>query len=147
MSTYSCLYFHLVFGTKHREPTIDASWRSRLHDYLGGTARGLEATPLGIGGTADHVHLLLRLKPVHRLSDLMREIKKTSSLWIHETVPLPSFAWQDGYGAFSVAASDTESVRAYIGNQEKHHRTKTFREEFEMFLKKAGIEYDPKYLP
>lgn len=147
MSTYSCLHYHLVFATKYREPVIADSWRARLHEYLGGTVRGLDGVPEGIGGTADHVHLLARLKPVHCLSDFMRELKKASSLWVHENIPLPTFAWQEGYGAFTVAASDTRSVQAYIANQEEHHRTKTFREEFTAFLEKAGIEYNPAYLP
>src|SRR5213595_2808866 len=96
-STYLSLHFHLVFGTKNREPCIDPKWRSRLHENLGGTVSGLGGFPEGIGGVADHVHLLVGLKATHCLADVSRELKKASSVWVHEQIGLPSFAWQDGY--------------------------------------------------
>ena len=145
-STYLSLHYHLVFSTKNRVPTIDSAWKSRLHEYLGGTIRGLGGVPDEIGGIADHVHLLVGLKATHCLADVMRDLKKASSMWVHEALGLPHFAWQEGYAAFTVSATARESVRRYIVNQEEHHRGTTFREEVIQMLDKAGVAYDPKYL-
>ena len=145
-STYLSLHYHLVFSTKNREPAIATEWRARLHEYLGGTIRGLGGFPEGIGGVADHVHLLVGLKATHGLADVMRELKKASSAWLHEEIGLRAFAWQEGYAAFTVSATSREAVRHYIANQEEHHRIKSFQEELVEMLNKAGIEYDPKYL-
>jgi putative transposase len=146
MSSYLGLHYHLVFGTKNREPLIAPEWRPRLHEYLGGTISGLGGFPQGGGGAADHVHLLVGLKATHCLADVLRELKKASSAWIHETIGLRSFAWQEGYAAFTVSATARESVRGYIAHQEEHHRVKSFREEWIAMLDKAGIEYDARYL-
>jgi len=145
-STYLSLHYHLVFGTKNRAGIIAPEWRKRLHDYLGGTIRGLGGFPAGVGGVGDHVHLLVGLKATHALADVMRELKKASSAWVHEEIGLPAFTWQEGYAAFTVSATSRDAVRHYIANQEEHHRVKSFREEFIEMLDKAGIEYDPKYL-
>lgn len=145
-STYLSLHYHLVFGTKHRMPVIDSTWQSRLHEYLGGTIRGLGAFPEEIGGVADHVHVLAGLKATHCLADVLRELKKASSMWVHEELRISHFAWQEGYAAFTVSATARESVRRYIVNQEQHHRQRTFREEVVEMLEKAGVAYDPKYL-
>ena len=145
-STYLSLHYHLVFGTKNREAIILPAWRARLHDYLGGTIRGLGAFPQGAGGVGDHVHLLVGLKATHCLADVMRELKKASSVWVHEQVGMPAFAWQEGYAAFTVSATSREAVKHYIANQEEHHRLKSFREELVEMLNKAGVEYDPQYL-
>src|SRR5215475_949452 len=99
-STYLSLHYHLVFATKNREPLIAPAWRARLHEYLGGTISGLGGFPQGVGGTADHVHLLVGLKATHCLADVLRELKRPSSQWVHETFGLSEFAWQEGYGAF-----------------------------------------------
>ena len=145
-STYLSLHYHLVFGTKGREPFIRPEWRARLHDYLGGTVRGLGGFPQGIGGVADHVHLLFGLRATHCLSDVMREVKKASSVWVHDEIGLRAFAWQEGYSAFTVSASAREAVQHYIANQEEHHRVRSFHEELVEMLKRAGVDYDPKYL-
>ncbi len=145
-STYLSLHYHLVFGTKNRKPFIAPEWRSRLHEYLGGTIAGLGGFPQGVGGVADHVHLLVGLKATHCLADVLRELKKASSVWVHEQIGLPSFAWQEGYAGFTVGATAREAAKNYIANQEEHHRAKSFREELVDMLEKAGIEYDPKYL-
>lgn len=145
-STYLSLHYHLIFGTKNREPFIAPEWRSRLHEYLGGTIAGLGGFPQGVGGVADHVHLLVGLKATHCLADMLRELKKASSVWVHEQIGLPTFAWQEGYAAFTVSATARQAVQAYIANQEEHHRTRSFREELIGMLERAGIEYDPKYL-
>ena len=145
-STYLSLHYHIVFSTKSRKPMIDASWRARLHEYLGGTANGLHAQSRGVGGTADHVHLLLGLKSTHCLAYLMRELKKAASIWVHKDVGLAAFAWQEGYGAFTVSPAAITQVRNYIARQEEHHRTRSFREELVELLERAGVDYDSRYL-
>jgi REP element-mobilizing transposase RayT len=145
-STYSSLLYHLVFGTKSREPWILPAWRGRLHEYLGGTMAGLGGVSQGVGGVADHVHLLIGLKPSHCLSDVVRELKKASSAWVHDTLPCPAFSWQEGYAAFTISVTSRGAIRAYIANQEEHHRLKSYREELEAMLKKAGIKCDPRYM-
>jgi putative transposase len=95
---------------------------------------------------ADHVHLLVGLKATHCLADVLRELKKASSIWVHEHIGLRSFAWQEGYAAFTVGVTMRPAVRSYIAHQEEHHRTKSFREETIAMLARAGIEYDSKYL-
>jgi len=145
-STYLSLHYHLVFSTKDRELIVTPDWRPRLYDYLGGTIRGMGGFPQGIGGVADHVHLLVGLKATHCLADVMRELKKSSSVWVHNEIGLRTFAWQEGYAAFSVSATSRDAVGSYIANQGEHHRLKTFREELIEMLERAGIEYDPRYL-
>jgi putative transposase len=145
-STHTSLHYHLIFATKDRQPLLAPEWRSRLHDYLGGSVRGLGGVPQGVGGVADHVHLLVALKPTHCLADFMRELKKTSSVWVAEEMRLLSFRWQEGYGAFTVSASARKAVQAYIANQEEHHRTRSFREELIEFLDKSGATDDTRYL-
>jgi putative transposase len=145
-STHSCLLYYLVFATKNRQSVIAPSWRDRLHDYLGGAVRGLGGTPQGIGGIADHVHILAGLTPSHCLADFMRDIKRGSSSWVTATIGGPAFHWQEGYAAFTVSASVRPAVQDYIARQEEHHRRKTFREELIDFLDKAGVQYDERYL-
>jgi len=143
-STHTCLLYHLIFATKHREPYLSKDLRPDLHAYLGGTVKGLDAIPYGIGGVADHVHLLVSLKPTACLSDFVRELKKSSSTWLR--AKLPAFQWQEGYAAFTVSASARAAVLTYIANQEAHHHVKSFREELTDFLEKSGVAYDPAYL-
>lgn len=145
-STHTSLLYHIVFATKNRDPLIAIEWRSRLHEYLGGAVRGLGGTPQGVGGVSDHVHLLVGLKATHCLSDFMRELKKASSIWVSETISLPGFRWQEGYGAFTVSASARGDVQNYIVRQEEHHRRLSFRDEYVLMLGKAGIEFDERYL-
>jgi REP element-mobilizing transposase RayT len=145
-STYLSLHYHLVFATKNREPTLAPSWRVRLHEFLGGTVRGLEGVSEGVGGVADHVHLLVSLRATHCLADFMRELKKATSAWVHREIGEHGFAWQEGYSAFTVSATAIGPVQQYIANQEQHHRMKSFHEELIGLLKRAGIPFDPKYL-
>jgi putative transposase len=146
-STYLSLHYHIVFGTKDRMPLIDASWRPRLHEYMGGVIHGLGGIPEKIGGVADHVHLLVGLKSTHCLADVVRELKKASTAWVHQSVERgEKFSWQNGYAAFTVSAPSRDAVREYIAGQEEHHRVKSFREEFVAMLEKAGIPYDPRFL-
>ncbi len=144
--TYSNLWFHLVFRTKDRRPQIAKAWRPRLHEYLGGIVRGLDATALEIGGVEDHVHLLVRLKPVHRIDYSVRDVKADSSGWIHKQGLSAELSWQRGYGTFTVSESQIGTVRRYIANQEDHHRKVTFEEEFKALLKAHNIEFDERFL-
>lgn len=144
-STFFSLHYHLVFSTKERIPFIRADWRPRLHSYLGGIIRGMNGVAESVGGVDDHVHILASLRPVHRIADVLRDLKKESSRWVHEKFDR-SFAWQEGYAAFSVSPSATDAVRKYIANQEIHHAKFNFVEELRELLEKAGIEYDERFL-
>jgi len=145
-STYLSLHYHLVFGTHERRPLIRPVWRSRLHEYLGGTVQGLGGVPESVGGVDDHVHLLIGLRATHCLADFMRELKKASSVWSKENCE-PDFAWQAGYAAFTVSATSRGAVKRYLAGQEEHHRKLSYREELEDMLQRAGVEYQPDFLP
>ena len=145
-STHLSLNFHVIFSTYNRIPEIAEKWRPDLHAYLGGCVRGVGGEPLMIGGIADHVHLLIRLRATHCLADVLRDVKKGSSYWVHESQERRRFAWQDGYGAFTVSPSRIAAVCSYIQNQEEHHRKKNFQEEYLEFLRESGIKYDGRYL-
>ncbi len=145
-STHLSLNYHLIFSTKHRETWIAPSWRDRLHQYMGGVIKGMNGVPMAVGGVSDHVHLLVGLKATHAIADVLRELKSESSRWVHEKMAVPGFAWQEGYAAIAVSPSQIEDVRKYVLNQEEHHRTRTFQEEYREFLEKCGIKYDEKYL-
>jgi putative transposase len=147
MSTYTSIHFHVVFSTKERRPQIADPWRSRLHEYLGGTINAMGGQIRQVGGVADHVHLLMGLKATHCLADVMRELKRQSSIWAHEQIGCKAFQWQEGYAAFTVSADNQDAVIRYIANQEEHHRKRSFREELVAMLQRAGIAYDDKYLP
>ena len=145
--TYTKLYTHIVFSTKHRFPFLTSELRPRLFSYMGGIIRQLDARPIHINGTADHVHILASLPARLAVSDVVRTVKANSSRWVHEEFPSHrKFAWQTGFGAFSVSRRDVESVTNYIANQEEHHHGTTFQDEFLNFLIEQGIEYDERYI-
>jgi putative transposase len=144
-SSHTSLNVHLVFSTKDRLPFISAEYLERLHAYLGGIVKGMDAMPLAVGGVSDHVHLLISLKSKHRLDYFLRDLKADSSTWIHQELH-KKFEWQKGYGAFSVSPNSIEGVRKYIVNQAEHHRKITFQDEYRDLLKKSGIDFDEKYL-
>ena len=145
-STHTSLRYHLVFSTKDRLPLIRADIRDRLHALMGGIVKALDGVKLQIGGTYDHAHLLVGLKPTHRLSDFLCRLKGDSSKWVHDELGNRRFAWQEGYGAFSVSKSDVLAVREYIRTQEDHHRHRTFQEEYRQLLIEEGIEFDERFL-
>jgi REP element-mobilizing transposase RayT len=145
--SYTQLLYHLVFSTKQREPLLVPSVLPRLCEYLGGAVRGEGGTALIVNGMPDHIHILARVRQDVALSNVLRAIKANSSGWVHDTFPdLGGFAWQAGYGAFTVSASQAPKVRRYIETQQEHHRNRTFQEEFIVFLKAHGIEYDDRHL-
>ena len=138
---------HYIFSTKERSPFIDGELESRLWPYIGGIARENGMKALAIGGTTDHLHTLLSLPATLSLAKAIQLIKGGSSKWIHDRLPkYRKFEWQEGYGAFSVSASQVRSVVTYINNQKEHHRKKTFEEEFLEFLDTYGVEYDRRYV-
>jgi putative transposase len=146
-NTYSALYYHVVFSTKNREPWLTDKIQERLWQYLGGIARDNGMKALEAGGIADHVHILLLMPASMSVAKAVQLIKGGSSHWMKETFPsMAAFAWQDGYGAFTVSESQLDGIRDYIQQQGKHHRTKTFAEEYRAFLDRHRIQFDEQYL-
>ena len=145
--TFTQLTDHVVFSTKERVELISPGLRARLYPYILTTINNQRGFARQIGGTADHVHILFDLHQSVALADCVRDIKSASSGWIHDTFPeLRDFAWQEGYGAFSVSASAIPRVKSYIENQERHHRVRSFQDEFIALLDRHGIEYDPRHV-
>jgi len=142
--TYAQNHLHIVFSTKERRKIIDPTMQSRLWAYMAGIARNHNFLVLSNGGMEDHVHLLIQLPPVLALAKAVSLLKSNSSTWMkgHGL----DFSWQEGYGAFSVSASNLDTVKRYIANQDKHHRKITFEDEFITLLKEHGIDYDPKFV-
>jgi putative transposase len=145
--TYTSNLLHCTFSTRGRRTLINPGIQQRLWPYLGGIAREHKMKALAVGGVADHVHLLLSLPATVAIAKAVQLIKAGSSKWIHETFPRSrTFAWQEGYGAFSVGISQVDRTIAYIQRQAEHHRKTTFQEEFLAFLKKHGIEWDERFV-
>lgn len=145
--SYTNLIYHIVFGTKERQQLITGERKVRLYEYIGGIIRNLGGIFLEINGMPDHTHVLAKLRPDKALSDVLRDIKANSRGWMHDVFPeTKDFAWQRGYGAFTVSASQIEKVRRYIAEQEVHHAKRDFRDEFIELLVKNGVEFDERYL-
>jgi len=145
--TFTNLQYHLVFSTKAWRPSISDAIRPRLYEYMGGIVRTAKGIVYEIGGMADHVHLLIRWRADKSVSDLLRDLKSNSSRWVHETFPnKKTFAWQDGYGAFTVSQSRSADVKAYIADQPRRHRKFDFKAEFIGLLQAHGVEYDERYI-
>jgi putative transposase len=139
------ILLHMIFSTHGRRPLIRPDFRADLFAYLGGIIREMNGTALIINGTAEHVHMLLRIRPVHSSAEVARVVKGNSSRWVHEKWN-PKFAWQTGYGVFSVSESNVAAVTRYIARQEDHHRKHSFQEEYVAFLKKNNVAYDGRYI-
>jgi putative transposase len=143
----SYLLIHIVFSTKDRVPLLDSAVRPDLFAYLATVARNANCECYRVGGVADHVHLAIRLSRTITIGALAEELKTSSSKWLKTRSPaLAQFAWQNGYGAFSVGPSDLGSLRAYIDSQEEHHKARTFQEEYRAFLKRYGVDFDERYV-
>ena len=142
--TYSQDYQHIVFSTKERRRLISKAMQPKLWAYMAGIGRNHDFLVLANGGIEDHVHLLVQVPAAMAAATIVSLLKSNSSRWMNEHGR--KFAWQEGYGAFSVSRSNLGAVTRYIANQERHHRKMTFKEEFIGFLEKLGIEYDPKYV-
>ena len=140
-------YLHITFSTKLRHPFLkDIETRKNLHAYMAGICAKLGGDALIINGVEDHVHLLIRQSKTKAVSDCMRELKKSSSIWMHQHSDHADFHWQDGYGAFSISPSHVAAVKQYILSQEEHHKKVTFKEELIKLLKKYNADYDERYL-
>lgn len=146
-NTYTQIYLQIVFSVKGRQNLIGKEWRDELYKYICGVVNGKEQKVYAIGGIADHIHILVSIKPNISISDLVRDIKANSSKWINEKGFIRGkFQWQEGFGAFSYGQSQLDTIIAYINNQEQHHQKKTFKVEYLALLQKFNIEYDDKYL-
>jgi REP element-mobilizing transposase RayT len=146
-NTYTALNYHLVFSTKRRVAYITPDIEERIWAYLGGVARHHHMTALQIGGVDDHIHALVMAPPTLSPSQIAQYLKGDSSKWIHEIFPhLRDFAWQEGYGAFTVSKSGLAPVISYIQNQRAHHHKQTFQEEYLEFLLRHEVEYDERYV-
>ncbi len=145
--SFTHLTYHLVFATKGRRDLIPRDYETRIHGYLAALLNDRFGLARVVGGTTNHVHILCDIRQTVSVAEVMRVLKSVSCGWIHDTFPTMSgFAWQEGYGAFTVSASMMDRVRRYIESQHEHHRTLSFEEEFQRLLEKHGIHFDPRYL-
>ena len=146
-STHHGILIHVIFSTKQRFKLIKSDWKQDLYSVIGGITREHKSTLVRAGGVEDHVHLLLKIHPSFAIADTIKLIKGNSSRWInHNRKVQARFAWQKGYGAFSVSESMSDTVKRYIDNQEKHHQTQSFRNEYLSILRKHKIEFDSSYV-
>lgn len=145
--TFSQIYIQVVFAVKSRKALIESSWEERLYQYMTGIIRNKGQKLLAINGTANHIHILIGMKPSCCVSDLVREVKKASNEFVKENkFSKFKFGWQEGYGAFSYGHSQIDAVIKYVLNQKEHHKKQSFKEEYIQFLKKFNVEYNDKYL-
>jgi len=145
--TYSQIYIQVVFAVKGRDNLIHSNWEEELYKYIGGIIRNKGQKLLAINGMPDHIHILIGMKPSCCLSDLVREIKKSSNeLANKKKFVRGKFQWQEGYGAFSYSHSALDKVITYINNQKEHHKKRTFKHEYLEFLRKYEIEFKDEYL-
>ena len=144
----SKILVHTIFSTKERRPFLrDAALREELHCYIGGILSGQGCQPIIVGGIEDHVHILSTLSRTCQAAEMVKEVKRGSSLWIKtKSAALQDFCWQNGYGIFSISFSQIEPVRIYIANQEEHHRKISFQDEFRQLLKRYEIDFDERYV-
>jgi REP element-mobilizing transposase RayT len=141
------LYIHLIYSTKHRERLITDAVRIPLHAYMATVLKNFGCAPVLINSVEDHVHILFELSRTVSVSQAVEEVKKSSSKWIKtQGKEFVGFAWQSGYGAFTISESNIHTVRQYIANQQEHHRTKTFQEEYRLVLEKHGMVFDERYV-
>jgi len=141
------IYIHLVFSTKNRESFLTDTIRYDLHAYMATSLNNLQCPVVLMNSIEDHIHTLFRLSRTIAISTAVEEVKKLSSKWLKtQSTALQSFAWQNGYGAFSVSESNVPAVCEYITNQREHHRTNTFQDEYRAMLKRHGIQYDERYV-
>ncbi len=147
MSTYSKIYIHVVFVVNGRQSLIHPQWEEKLYKYITGIVQNKQQIMVAINGMPDHIHFLIAMKPTCCLSDLVREIKKSTNEMINaESLTSNKFKWQEGYGAFSYTHYSLDTIINYIANQKEHHAKKKFKEEFIDLLKNHQVPYEEKYL-
>ena len=145
--SYVNLIYHMVFSTKDREPLITPEYESKIHQYIGGMIDKRGGLAFAINGMEDHLHVLAKLRQDKSLSDVIRDLKAGATGWMHDVFPaLEDFAWQKGYGAFTVSQSQVNEVRKYIANQKMRHQDRSFEQEFRKILVVNEIEFDERYL-
>jgi len=146
-NTYTQIHIHTIFAVQNRDCLIEPHWKPELYKYITGIVQKNKHKLLAINGMPDHLHVLFGMRPVQSLSDLLQDIKGSSSMWINESRFVRNrFSWQEGYGAFSYGRSQLQAVISYIEDQEKHHKKKTFIEEYIEFLKRFNVSYDERYI-
>lgn len=146
-NTYTQIHIHVVFAVKHRAGLIQHEWKDELYKYITGIIQNHQHKVLAINGMPDHLHVFIGMRPVQSLSELMQDIKGSSSKWINEKrFTKHKFEWQEGYGAFSYSKSQVADVVNYIENQETHHKKESFLEEYKNFLQKFEINFDDRYI-
>ena len=146
-NTYSQIYIQIVFAVQHRNALIDGIWEEQLYKYITGIVQNKEQKMIAVNGMPNHIHIFIGMKPTCCISDLVREIKKSSSTFIKDNqLSAKSFNWQEGFGAFSYSHSNVDAVYNYVMNQKEHHKKQTFKEEYIAFLKKFEVEHNEKYL-
>ena len=146
-NTYTQIYLQFVFAVKYRAGVIKPSWKNNLYQYITGIVQNNGHKMLVINGMPDHLHIFIGMMPNQSISDLLKDIKRSSSIWINENKFVKGkFEWQEGYGAFSYAKSQIKNVITYIENQEEHHKSESFKKEYIQFLQKFEIAYDEKYI-
>jgi REP element-mobilizing transposase RayT len=148
MSSYRQLLYHLVFRTKDSLPTIKQDHSNQLYEYITGIIKNKDGHLYRINGVENHLHILTDMHPSQALSDFMREIKVSSSVWMKSSGYFPLFnGWADGYGSFTCSYMDMGRLIDYIKNQQEHHRKKTFEEEYRNLLLESGIKIDERFFP
>ncbi|MFB6318781.1 IS200/IS605 family transposase [Saccharicrinis sp. FJH54] len=146
-NTYTQIHIHAVFSVQNRLSLIQQHWRDELYRYITGIIQNYEHKVLQINGMPDHVHILFGMRPLQSLSELMQDIKGSSSKWINERKFVNGrFSWQEGYGAFSYSKSQLPGIINYIQNQKEHHKRKSFKEEYLEFLEDFEIDFDHQYI-
>ncbi len=146
-NTYTQIHLQLVFAPKYRLALLGNLWREELHKYITGIVQNNRHKMLIVNSMPDHIHLFIGMRPHQSLSDLMQDVKGSSSQWINEKrFTNRKFGWQEGYGAFSYSHSHLQRVIEYIKNQSEHHKKKTFLEEYKAQLQAFSIEYDEKFI-
>ena len=146
-NTYSQLYIQIVFAVKHRKALIEPLWEEQLYQYITGIVQNKGQKMIAINGMPNHIHLFIGIKPDATISDLVREIKKSSTAYINENhAKNNKFQWQEGFGAFSYGHSQIDIVAKYVMNQKQHHKSKSFKEEYLEILKKFEVDYNVNYL-
>jgi putative transposase len=146
-NTYTQIHIHFVFAVKFRHGLIQQNWKEQLNQYITGIVQGNNHKLLAINGMPDYILILIGLRPSQSISDLMKDVKQGSSLWINgNKLTAGKFEWQEGYGAFSHSKSQIDAVVKYIENQETHHKKTSFREEYLEILQKFEVDYDEKFI-
>jgi REP element-mobilizing transposase RayT len=145
-NTYTQIHIQFVFAVKYRAALIQKEWKDKLHQYITGIIQNNEHKMLQVNSMADHIHIFIGMRPVQSISSLVQNVKTETSKWIKENKFCKSFAWQEGYGAFSYSKSHVPDVIRYIQNQESHHKKETFLDEYKKTLNAFEVGYDEQYI-